>query len=212
MKRTLFFILGAFLFSCGNENDANDPKEAVTAVDSLPEGEWNGEYFEIKDSLADEKKPKKKSRGSEFYNMGMVEVNVDTMEFSIDLFDQKNNHVTISKNSLGMRIKSAQRDFLSINLKKPNIVNNYAGTYNIDPDGSKPTSSAIDFSRLSEKNAMQLIMVSGSTTVESFSPRLGKMVLNAEGVFKDSEGNTKPGKIKVNMRFESIVSTYNPNS
>lgn len=212
MKRVLFFLLGAFLFSCGNESKGHDSTDSVVTVDSLPEGEWNGEYFEIKDSIADEKKPKKKSRGSEFYNMGIVQVNVDTMEFSIDLFDQKNNHVTISENSLAMRIKSAQRDFLSIHLKKPNIINNYAGTYNIDPDGSKPTSSSIDINRLSAKNPMQLVMISGSTTVESFSPRLGKMILNAEGVFKDSKGGTKPGKIKVNMRFESIVSTYNPNS
>lgn len=211
MEKALIVIITVLFFSCNNENGVSETG-GTTAVDSLPKGEWNGEYFEIKDTLEQEKKPKKKSHGSEFFNMGTVEVNVDTMHYSIDLFDQKKNHVTISQNSLGMRIKSAQRDFLSIQLKKPDIMNNYAGTYKIDRNGTKPTSSAIDFSRLSEKNEMQLIMVSGSTIVESFSPRLGKMVLKAEGVFEDAEGNTKPGKIKVNMRFESVVSTYNPNS
>lgn len=211
MKQIIFFLVIALFFAC-KDGEQKGAEDTITETDSLPKGKWNGEYIKVTDSLAEENKPKKKSRGSEFYNMGTVEVNVDTMEFSIDLFEQKSNHVTISENSLSMRIKSAQRDFLSIHLKKPNIINNYAGTYKIDPDGSKPTSSAIDFNRLSVKNTMQLIMVSGSTTVESFSPRLGKMVLKAEGVFKDSKGNTKPGKVNVNMRFESIVSTYNPNS
>ena len=211
MKCVLFVIITVLLFSCNNENEANETG-GVTTFDSLPKGEWNGEYYEVKDSLEEEKKPKKKSHGSEFFNMGTVEVNIDTMRYSIDLFEQKKNHVTISQNSLGIRIKSAQRDFLSIQLKKPNIINNYAGSYKIDREGSMPTSSAIDFNRLSENNQMQMTMVSGSTIVESFSPRLGKMVLEAEGVFEGSEGNMKPGKIKVNMRFESVVSTYNPNS
>jgi hypothetical protein len=211
MKQTVFFLLIALFFAC-KDGEQKGIEDTITTVDSPPKGKWNGEYIKVTDSLAEENKPKKKSRGSEFFNMGTVEVNVDTMEFSIDLFEQRSNHVTIGENSLSIRIKSAQRDFLSIHLKKPNIINNYAGTYKIDPDGTKSTSSAIDFSRLSLKNTMQLTMVSGSTTVESFSPRLGKLVLKAKGVFEDADGNAKSGVVYVNMRFESVVSTYNPNS
>lgn len=213
MKKIVFFVLGAAIFACKNDTDSQtESMPQQTTVDSLPDGEWNGEYIAVKDSLAEEKKPKKQSRGAEYFNMGTVEVTVDTMEFSIDLFDQKKNHLTINRNSLVMRIKSAQRDYVSIQLKKPDILNEPLGTYQIDADGSKPTSSAVDFNRLSLKNRTVVNMISGSTTLKSFSPRLGKVELEAKGTFEDRDGNKYPGKVFVKMRFESVVSTYNPNS
>ncbi|GEM_PF-2302203 len=211
MKRLIFLVAIAVFCACDNEGEKEKEQEVMT-TDQLPEGEWNGEYVEVKDTVAEKKKPKKKSKGSAYFSMGMVEVEADTMHFSIDLFDQKKNYVTISENSLMMRIKSAQRDFLVIQLKKSNIVGNYAGTYPIDRDGKKMPSSAIDFNRLASKNQLQLTMVSGSTELESFSPRLGKAVLQAKGTFEDASGNTFPGSVNVDMRFESVVSSYNPNS
>ena len=210
MKKVFILMLVVAATSCDNQQTTE--KVEQTTVDSLPEGEWNGEYIEVKDSVADEKKPKRKSNGSEYYNMGKVEVTVDTVEFSIDLFDRRKNHITIAENSLSMRIKSAQQDYLSIKVAKPGIVSNYPGVYEIDPDGKKSMYSAIDFNRLSSENRMNVTMISGETTLESFSPRLGKVILTAEGTFKDRDGNTFPGKVNINMRFESVVSNYNPNS
>lgn len=213
MKEILFIMLCVAVFACKNDSDSQKKSSSKKiTVDSLPDGEWNGEYIEVTDSLAEEKKPKKKSHGAEYFNMGTVEVTVDEKTFSIDLFEQKKNHLTINRNSLVMRIKSAQRDYLSIQLKKPDILTDPTGEYKIDADGSKPTSSALDFNRLALDDQTMVTMVSGKTTVESFSPRLGKIVLKAEGMFEDKEGNKHPGTVKVNMRFESVVSTYNPNS
>lgn len=216
MKRLIFLAAIATFCACENTAEKEEKEKAeepeVTTTDQLPEGEWNGEYIKVEDTVAEKKKPKKQSKGSSFYNMGTVEVEADTMHFSIDLFDQKKNYATISENSLMMRIKSAQRDFVVIQLKKPNMVGNYAGTYPIDRDGKKMPSSAIDFNRLASKKQLQWTMVSGSTELESFSPRLGKVVLKAKGTFEDASGNTFPGSINVDMRFESVVSSYNPNS
>lgn len=211
MKKVIFIFTIATLFACKSESENTTDQEVETTVDQLPEGEWNGEYIEIKDTLDEDKKPKKKSKGADYFNMGTVKVTMDTAEFSIDLFDQKKNHLTINRNSLMMRIKSAQRDFISITIKKPDVLNNPVRSYTIDPDGSKPTSSAIDFSRLSIDEPLMLTMVSGTTTLEEFSAGLGKVVLKAEGKFKDEKGELHDGKVIVNMRFESVVSTYNPN-
>lgn len=211
MKKVMFIFTIATLFACKSESENTTDQEIKTSVDQLPEGEWNGEYIEIKDTLDDDKKPKKKSKGADYFNMGTVKVTIDTAEFSIDLFDQKKNHLTINRNSLMMRIKSAQRDFISITIKKPDVLNNPVRSYTIDADGSKPTSSAIDFSRLLIDEPLMLTMVSGTTTLEEFSAGLGKVVLKAEGKFKDEKGELHDGKVIVNMRFESVVSTYNPN-
>lgn len=210
MKKGIFILTMLSLIACESGSEDSKNADAVTKIDDLPKGEWNGEYIEIKDTLAEEKKPKKKSKGADYFNMGTVKVFVDTMEFSIDLFDQKKNHLTINRNSLMMRIKSAQRDFISITIKKPDILKDPIRTYDIDADGSKPTSSAIDFSRLSVNEPIMLTMVSGTTTLEEFSSGLGKVVLNATGKFKDADGELHDGRIEVNMRFESVVSTFNP--
>lgn len=210
MKHVLILILVLSFCACTDTDPISTNDQ--TNIDTLPKGEWNGEFYEVKDTVADKKKPKKKSRGSEFYNMGQVEVVVDTLEFSIDLFEQKKNYVTISENSLKMRIKSAQNDYLSVSIQKPGIVGNYPGVYEIDVNGTKPSSSAIDFNRMSSEHKMSVFMTSGVLTLESFSPRLGKAVFNAQGTFEDRDGNQFPGKVNVNMRFESVVSTYNPNS
>jgi hypothetical protein len=217
LKVAICFALTSFLlFSCSgeqsDENGQQQEEKETTTVEDLPEAKWNGEYMKINDSLAEENRPKKKSKGASYFNMGTVLVNIDTMEFSIDLFDQKRNHISLSKDRMSIRIKSAQRDFISIQLKKPNIMGDYSGKYPADNDLNLPVASAVNFSQISVDNKREYTLVSGTTNVEHFSTKRGKLVLEVQGKFEDAKGNKQSGTIKIDMVIESIVSTYNPNS
>jgi hypothetical protein len=217
MKITIYFALASFLlFSCsGEQSNVNSEKEEekkLTTVEDLPEGKWNGEYIKITDSLAEENMPKKKSKGASYFNMGTVKVNIDTMQFSIDLFDQKRNHISLSKDGMIIRIKSAQRDFIAIQLKKPNIMGDFSGNYPVDNDLDLSVASAVNFSQITVDNKQEFTLMSGTTSVEHFSTNRGKLVLMARGKFEDSNGNLTAGSIEIDMVIESIVSTYNPNS
>jgi hypothetical protein len=215
MKVTIYFALNSLLlFSCNGEQSSENAQQQkeTTTVEDLPEGKWNGEYMKITDSLAEENMPKKKSKGASYFNMGSVKVNIDTMEFSIDLFDQKRNHISLSKDGMIIRIKSAQRDFISIQLKKPNIMGNYSGNYPVDHELNLPIASAVTFSQITVDNKQEYTLMSGTTIVEHFSTKRGKLVLEAQGKFEDSKGNVASGSIKIDMVIESIVSAYNPNS
>jgi len=211
MKNFTLLIGGIFLFfSCTNEeskeqNSGVSNEEVLnTATDSLPDGEWNGEYMKIKDD--EESKIQRKSQGSDFFSMGKIDLLIGGDSINFNLFERKKNSLTFTNQSLSAFIKSAFNEDIHLRFKKNDMLVNHKGKYKSDPSLKSNESFSMYIKAGEKGKEKEYNLVSGEAKI-IFSPRLGNLEVKINGIFVDKEGNKKRGSGMVNMEFEGAVMT-----
>lgn len=142
--RSLFFLIGVviLLSSCNTENTEESAKsktsqkeksEEPAVIDSLPDATWNGEYMKIDDE--EEPKIKRKSQGSDFYNMGRVDLKIGEEHIDFKLFERKRNALTFTNNSINAIIKSAFNEDLHVHFKKKALCSIIKGSIQLIQQG-----------------------------------------------------------------------------
>jgi hypothetical protein len=213
MKSKFLFFLGVLFFAvcsgCSeNENESDE---------DLPEGKWNGEYMEVEsEEDEDKKRPSKKSNGSEILNLGTVTYTISDEEGKIIYFEKRKNDLIINENQITIRIKDANDRFFLIGLHKDKIYKNPEGKY-IDASSKKddedPHFSISYIADLEEGLTFQC--TKGTLEVKEMNFKSGKVDIEAKGEFLNMknviDGNPLPFELKIKMRFETVVSAFNPN-
>lgn len=210
MKYNLIYLLGFFLVACSGNTD--NEKESY---DDLPDGKWNGEYMEVEtdDSEEDKKKPSKKSQGSEYLNLGKVTFKIGDKSDKISLFNKRKNDIIINKNKISIRVNDANDQSFKIVLFKDKIYENPKGKYAIVPQNKENNRgvSILYTDNLSDENNTYEF-IKGSADVKQLKFKSGKFVFTLKGKAKNTKsGETTPVELDIDMRFETVVSAFNPN-
>ena len=205
MKQLVFIIGGFFLFfSCQNNTQNNASKEEVMTLDSLPDAEWNGEYMKIESP--DEPNIKTKSRGSEIYNLGKVELSIDDREFTFITFIRNKNILSFNKNSITAFITNGRSEQIQLSFNKEQIQSKYKGQYTTS---SNPSFSMLVEVREEGKNK-EYTLKNGAAEIVKFSPQAGTFVVDFKGTFVDKDNEKHTGQGKIKMKFENVAMTAVP--
>lgn len=209
MKQLVFIISGLILFSCQNEESTHNQKsnEKVMYTDSLPDAEWNGEYMKIKNP--DEPEIKRKSHGSEYFNMGNVALKIGEKEITYINFDKSKTVLSFTGKSINAFITNDQNEQIHLYFKKENIPSNYKGKYKADPEGKSNSSFTMSITSNEEGKKQEYTIQTGEAEITKFSPQLATFELTVKGVFINQEGTKQNGKGKIKMNFENAVMTAN---
>jgi hypothetical protein len=214
MKYIFLVLFGLLIFAC-SDNTENQEE----SYEDLPEGKWNGEYMEVEsEDDEDQKRPTKKSNGSEVLNLGKVIYSIGEKEDEITLFDKRKNDITINKNQIAIRIKDVNERFFLIGVYKNEIYKNPEGSY-IDVANKKndvdPSFNLGYITDLDDRNQTYQFK-NGTLVVKKMNFKSGEVLLTAKGEMmniKDiKEGTSRPFEIEVKMNFETVVSAFNPSN
>jgi lipopolysaccharide export LptBFGC system permease protein LptF len=212
MKYIFLVLFGLLIFAC-SDNTENQEE----SYEDLPEGKWNGEYMEVEsEDDEDQKRPTKKSNGSEVLNLGKVIYSIGEKEDEITLFDKRKNDITINKNQIVIRIKDANERYFLIGIHKNEIYKNPEGKY--VSAGNKKTDDDPMFTITYMPDLKDMLnayqLKDGMLEVKKMNLKSGEVLLSAKGelmTIKDiKEGTSSPFEIEVKMNFETVVSAFNP--
>lgn len=219
MKKIAFLIGGVMiLWACKSENKSDDSQEKEgqrvensddfqqELADTALKTKWNGEYLKVQDE-EEEKKVTRKSLGSDFYSMGKVDLEIGGENIVFDLFEKKKNVLTFTTETINAFISSAFSESINVKFKKKEVFKKAKGEYSFDADLSKNKSMNMKLERVGKEKNKTYTMVSGKANILDFSPRIGTLELNLEGVFEDNEGNQYNGSGRIKMRFEEAIMT-----
>lgn len=203
---TVLICAVLFMTSCKGETKSGDTQDAevkATVTDSLPEGEWNGEYMKIRDP-DDENRPKRQSFGSDFLNLGNVNIDLESETLNIDLFEGKKNALSFHTNMIKALIKSHTNEYIELEFRKKGIFGNYKGKYNAA--SSSKTENGVQLNiKTGKDNIKEYNLTSGTVEILDFSPQNGILEANIDGEFKAQDGSQIKGKGKIKMSFDIHV-------
>ena len=207
LKRGFIVLLGMgiFLVSCrSNEaSETSSEKVKITHYDSLPEGKWNGEYIEIVDE--DRPEIKRKSLGSDFYNMGKAHIEIDGDSLDFRTFEKKRNVLSFTKTRIKAFIQNAFNERVVIQFNKKGIDTNFKGKYKgaMNNDGNQTFTLTV-FKNVDGKE-VEYQLQSGSAELIDFQPRLGNFEFTVKGRLISEEGTELPIEVDINIRFEEAI-------
>lgn len=215
MKSKFIYLLGLFfLAACSSNSESKGD-----SYEDLPEGKWNGEYMEVEsEDDKDKKRPTKKSNGGEVLNLGKVVYSIENEEEEISQFDKRKNDITINENQIVIRIKDVNDRYFLIGIHKDDIYKNPEGKY-VDAGSKKgdndPTFTLGYITDLKDRNQTNQCK-NGTLEVKKMNLKSGEVLIEAQGEFQNieelKEGTSIPFEIVIKMRFETVVSAFNPNS
>lgn len=210
MKKNLIFFLGLFFIACSGNNKKDNELDS-----ELLEGQWNGEYVEVRGENPEEnekKRPSKKSQGSEYLNLGKVTFEIGGNSNKISFFNKRKNDVVINENKISIRVNDANDQSFKIILFKDKIFENPRGKYAVVVENKKCKNgvSIVYTNNLTDKNTTYEF-IKGSAEVNQLKFDSGEFVFTVKGTAKniDSEEIT-PIELDIDMRFETVVSAFNP--
>ena len=213
IRSKFIYLLGLLIVASCSSNSENEGD----SYDDLPEGEWNGEYMEVKTEDEDDKKGRsKKSIGGEFLNMGKATYSIGDKAEEITLFDKGKTDITINEDQIAIRIKDANDKFFFIGIHKDNIYKNPQGKY-VYPANAKSNQDpkfTLSYTTGSKSEQETYQLKSGTLNIEKMSFTLGEVKMMAKGEILNlknvQNGTPQPFEMEVEILFETIVSAFNP--
>ncbi|MDX1652973.1 MAG: hypothetical protein R3277_10805 [Brumimicrobium sp.] len=208
--KTVFIVvglLGIIAVSCRE----NTPVDAEAS--DQEKGVWNGEYLKIEEADS-VKKATKKSYGSEVLNLGKVNYTLGGEENAITQFPKNKNDITLFRDKIVIRIGGTEGESFFMTFLKANIYKAAEGEYNLLSTQKTKEKQVFTMSYVAPQQANPCMLKEGKALIREFNPRLGRIVLSVSGNCMRSKDLMDQFSeeiiLQVNMNFETVVSSFNP--
>lgn len=211
----LFFTLTVGFSACESEEKKEKSFEEQYPVEAGQKVEYNNEYLKVVDedeAEQKEKRPKRLINDNAVLNLGEITFRWGEDSKKVHSFQKKGTDLHFYKKGVRMRIKDMY-DF-KINLQLFHEKDPFGTVGKKFKPGEKPNNHALLLLEDSwEIGELELKPTQGDFKIQKLTASTGEVEIYFEGKAKNlNSEEEKPFSISIEMRFEEITSSINPNA